>query len=208
MANRMAQQPRRRNPRRRAATASRLRRLVNRVSLGARITPSTDPPVYTAGPWWPLTLVDSVAGDTDFTPEYIHKGILDMLSLTGAKIGEKALVFKFRVLSVRAWGMAKQPIQLAVTETHGTKSNWVKEINDFGTPVNYSRVGWRFGDVFIQRVFTSTETQTLFQVAQAGTTDKILVYIQVLIRVPNAPDPAAVMAHIPVGQFSNMEILG
>lgn len=209
----MASQPpsrgRRRNPRRRAVTPGRLRRIVNRVSLGSRITPSADPPEYTAGPWWPLTIVDSVSGDTDYTPKKIHEGILALLSLTGAKLGNKEpLTFKFRVLSVRAWGVAKQPIQLAVTETHGDTSNWVKEINDFGTPFTYSRLGWRFGDVFMHRVFTSTETISLFQVAEAGTTDKILVYIQVLIRVPNAPDPALTYAKIPVDQFGNMEIIG
>lgn len=202
--------PRRRNRnlRKRSATTGRLRRMVNRVSLGSRIVPTTDPPEYTAGPWWPLTIVDTVAGDKDFTPTYLHSGILAALNLTGAKDAKgNPLTFKFRLLSVRAWGMAKQPIQLAVTETHGTSSNWVKEINDFGSPINYSRVGWRFGDVFTHRVFSSTETQSLFQVAESGSTDKILVYIQVLMRVPNAPDPAVTLSSIPVSEFGDMHVV-
>lgn len=181
----------RRRGNRRTNRTGRLKRVVNRTTLGMRIIPSLDPPEYAAGPWWPLTLVDIAKGDVDYTPKKIHQGILTMLDLTGYTKGATTeLNFKFRVLSVRAWGLAKQPIQLAVTETHSNTSNWVKEINDFGTPLGYSRVGWRFGDIFVHRVFDYTEAQSLFQVAESGSTDKILVYIQVLIRVPNAPDPS------------------
>lgn len=187
MANRRSA---RRRGTRRATALGRVKRVVNRTTLGMRITPSNDPPEYSAGPWWPLTIVDIATGDTDYTPEKIHKGILALTGLTGYKNGSENLTFKFRVLSVRAWGIDKQPIQLAVTETHGSTSNWVKEMNDFGTLLNYSKLGWKFGDVFIHRVFSSEEKHSLFQVAEKGTVDKILVYIQVLIRVPNAPDPA------------------
>lgn len=185
-------QTNRRRGNRRTNRTGRLKRMVNRTTLGMRIVPQLDPPEYSAGPWWPLTVVDVTAGDVDYSPSKIHAGILALLNLTGYKKDTTNLEFKFRVLSVRAWGLAKQPIQLAVTETHSTTSSWVKEINDFGTPLGYSRVGWRFGDIFVHRVFSSNETQSLFQVAESGKTDKILVYIQVLIRVPNAPDPSLV----------------
>lgn len=186
----------RRNNRRRgnlrANRTGRLKRMVNKTVLGTRIIPSADPPEYTAGPWWPLTIVDSVSADTTYTGVKLHQGILATLNLTDYKKASTALTFKFRVVSVRAWGLDKQPIQLAVTETHGTTANWVKEMNDFGTPLTYSRLGWRFGDAFIHRVFTSEDKQEVFQVAQSGSTNKILVYIQVMIRVPNAPEPALV----------------
>lgn len=203
----------RRNRRRRQASTSRvgrstrIRRIVNRTSLGTRILPSVDPPEYTAGPWWPLTIVDSVKGDTQYTGKKIHEGILALLGLTGAKQADSTpLNFKFRLLSVRAWGLAKQPIQLSVTETHSTSTNWVKEINDFGTPLAYSRVGWRFGDVFVHQVHSYQDTSTLFFTGESGTEDKILLYIQVLIRVPNAPEPALVMSHIRGNSIAHMDV--
>lgn len=182
----------RRKRTRRSQPSSSIRRAVNRISLGMRITPNPDPPAYTADPWWPLTIVDSVSVDTLYTPAKIHGGIISSLSFVTDTT--KGVTFKFRVLTVRAWGLDKQPIQMSVTD--GT--SWVREMNDFGAATIYSRLGWRFGDIFINRVFESKGTDTLFSVSQADKAGKILVYIQVMIKVPNAPDPALVMLRDPL----------
>lgn len=187
--------PRRTRRSRSSRQPRRVRRLVTKMSLGSRITPPVDPPQFTSCPWWPLTVMETVTTDTVWTPETVHKAILATLGLTGATIPKDkattALEFKFRITTVRVWGLAKQPIQLAVCDASDeASSHWTHEFNDFASGIQFSRLGWRFGDVFSHRVFTATQQTVLFAVGQANGTDTMLVYIQVLIRLPNGPDPA------------------
>lgn len=173
----------------------RVRRLISRMNLGSRITPSVDPPQFTASPWWPLTVMMTVLKDTSWSPKTVHEAILASLGLTGAKYiyegKETALEFKFRITTVRVWGLDKQPIQLAVCDaSDATSTHWTHEFNDFASGVQFSRLGWRFGDVFVHRVLAANQEFPLFAVGQKHDNETVLVYVQVLIRMPNAPDPA------------------
>lgn len=167
-----------------------------------RITPSVDPPQYTANPWWPLTIMETVSADKSWTPVDVHASILDTLALKGATVpgqgteNKVPLEFKFRVLTVRMWGIDKQPIQLAVCDASDMdSSSWTHEFNDFASGIQFSRVGWKFGDVFSHRVMTTAQSKmVLFALGQGPKPGKVLVYIQVLIRLPNAPDPVLLNA--------------
>lgn len=187
--------PRRTRRSRTTRQPRRVRRLVSRMNLGSRITPTVDPPQFTACPWWPLTVMETVIKDTVWTPKTVHASILATLGLTGAKYIDKGnevdLEFKFRISTVRMWGLDKQPIQLAVCDASDESStHWTHEFNDFASGIQFSRLGWRFGDVFVHRVLTAKQDFTLFALGQQSSNRTVLVYIQVLLRIPNAPDPA------------------
>lgn len=172
-----------------------MRRLIHSINLGRSIVPPADPPTYAGGPWWPLTVSTVVTGtDKYFKPKDIHSALLACLKLTGFTKGDIGLEFRFRLLSVRVWGTKPNiPIQLSPCDFTGPGSIWVKEINDYGSPYRYSRVGWEFGDAFTHRVFSlrPEDDQTIFTIS-ASTKTKFLVYMQILIRVPSAAVPSKV----------------
>lgn len=187
---------RRRAPRSRRGTvptnASRIRRVINRSTHGMRITPSVDPPDYAAGPWWPITVIMKASSDSSATAASIYDQILKQLAWDGYANAAKATVpLLIRVLSVRAWGLGKQPIQLGVYDHLGGKHQ-LAEISDYGTPLNYSRVGWKFGNIGVNDAMKSTEKDIIFAVSGATADNAILCYVQCLIRTEQAPKPTLV----------------
>ena len=148
-----------------------------------------------------MTVIFSLSKATEISALSIYNNIIAQLGLLqylgpipdtwpAAKPKDIAPIpLTFRLLSVRVWGLGRQPIQLAIFETQNT-DHLIKELNDYGDPIRFSRVGWKFGDVAVYDGL-SKETYGLFQVSGTlNDANKALVYCQVLLRVQNAPAPA------------------
>lgn len=166
----------------------RFRRAISRTTTGVRFVPPVDPPEYVSAPWWPFTLILIATGDEAVTAKIMYDQVLQQLDLKKFVSGTATVPLEMRLDSVRAWGLAKQPIQLSVYDRLG-KHHRLAELSDYGTPINYSRVGWRFGSLAHSDALGSTETETLYEVSGGSTANKILIYNHILIRIPNAPKP-------------------
>lgn len=180
---------RRRNlPRRRAANV-RLGRLITRASHGIRFNPPVDPPEYVSNPWWPITTVFNVDSNSQIQAIHVYSAVITQLGFGDyVNTESKNIPLEMRLVSVRIWGLHKQPIQLAIYD-HVGKKNRFTEISDFGSSVQYSRAGWRYGRIATYDALTAEEEDVLFDVTGASTSQKILVYVQLLIRTANAPAP-------------------
>lgn len=183
-------------PRRGASNVRRLGRALTRATHGVRLVPSLDPPEFTSCPWWPLTVTFSVTADSYVVPKTVFQAIRSQLQWTALKVP-----FNIRLVSVRCWGLAKQPIQLAIYDHLGTKQ-MMAEMADYGDPVKYSRLGWKFGRVGLTDALAETDTDVLFAISGATDTQKVLVYLQLLWRVPNSAKPVA----LPTEQFEVLQI--
>lgn len=151
---------------------------VHRVTQGAPLRPSADPPQLQGCPWWPLTVVVNSKDSTSFTPAVIWKGVLEQIPAFGTEKDTK-LVGSIRVQSVRCW--SKQPLSMKVFSPIGT-SNVLRSLLDWPTPMRFARLGFRFGDVEGQEVYSSASaTPTLFEVDTTAA-DTALVYISILMR--------------------------
>lgn len=175
----------------------RVQRAINRLETGVRFTPGPDPTEVTRSPWWPLTLVDTQTLDPKTQTSYkfstvakLVKNMLDLSKWTGAgTASEVPWPFLIRIETLRVWGLDKQTINVDAYD--GTNnSHKFRQLSDFGSGINFSRVGWRFGVTGNVNTFDGGESPdtTLFSVRGSG---KALVYIQVLISVKQ---PAALTA--------------
>lgn len=148
------------------------------IAYGMPTTPPRDPPFYTSDPWWQLTTYDVVRKMTRYTPRRLYQCIWRSFGYPN----QMRFAFTMRLLTVRIWGLQGQTITLSITDSQ----NVVRVLTDSGTETNYSRLGWHFGDIMSSRVHTASEINTLFTVSSERDLGKILVYIQVMIKVPNA----------------------
>lgn len=177
----------RRRPRRSAPIGRRLKRYVDRIESGVRFVPPVDPPEFSRAPWWPMTLVFNSIKDEDYTASNIIDGIITRLyEAKDAGTGQKAFVF--RMQSVRIWGLAKQAISLDIKELIGGSNN-LRQFSDLGSGIQFSRLGFRYG--------TSSRidpiaygTTVLFHVSGASSTNKILVYVQILFSSLSGKTPS------------------
>lgn len=172
-------------------------RTLTRATHGVRITPPVDPPSYTSNPWWPLTVVFHTFGDTEITPDSIYAGILKQMGIhLYVDVKKNTVPLEFRLCSVRCWGIERQPIQLAIYDSLGGKHRFA-ELTDYGSAVQYSRLGWKYGRVATLDALRSTDKEVSFEISAASKT-KVMVYIQVLIRTANAPKPVGLTTFTPV----------
>lgn len=163
---------------------SRVRRIVSRMETGRKITPPTDPPEFNPAPFWPYTLVVKHDKGETVKTDAIHASLLTSL---GSDFS--AAKFSFKVLSVRTWGLNKQPIKLTVYEQING-SHQICNMSDYGGAVSFSRVGYRFGLSSKIDVHTKEDATPVFAVSGTlSTTDMALTYIQLLIRVLSPPAP-------------------
>lgn len=156
-------------------------RTVQRVEMGIPITPSPDPPAWTAAPWWPFTIATPCIANTIYTIEVIHNFLLVSLGM-GAM--NPAPNFRIRMVEVRIWGLNKQPICLSIPRLTATNAR-LKQISDRGSPLRYSRIGWRYG-MDSQVSLAHDSKIEAFSVVGASQTDNILIYIQVLVQCMSA----------------------
>lgn len=187
-----------------------MRRLVNRSIHGMRVVPSVDPPEYTAGPWWHITTVVGASKDTTVRAKDIYARTLDALDWSvfhdDTKPTPRKIPLAMRLQTVRCWGMGKLPIELTVYDRLGGEHR-IAEICDYGSAVNYSRVGWHFGDIARQDALYPGDDAVLFEVSGASENNKVLIYINLLIRTQNAPKPTKVLAALTEGLEASPENL-
>lgn len=166
----------------------RMGRFITNATHGVKIIPPVDPPEYVSNPWWPLTTVFMVDQDSQIQAKQLYDSVIAQLGFGDFKSGGSTIPLELRLVSVRLWGLDKQPIQLAIYD-HLGKRNRFTEISDFGSAVQYSRTGWRYGRVATLDALNRNEVDVLFDVTGASKTAKIMVYCQLLIRTENAPKP-------------------
>lgn len=166
----------------------RIRRLITRASHGFEIVPPRDPPAYVPAPWWPITVVLLTAQDVDCTAQNIYVSVLKQLGWDTYLDTKKTLPIEMRLTSLRIWGQGRLPVQLAVYDHLGGKHR-IAEISDYGSPIHFSSVGWKFGNIATFDALEPGDTDVLFEVSGASESNKIMVYVQLLIRTKNALKP-------------------
>jgi len=166
----------------------RTRQIIRRIEnsdIGCEFKPSLDPPAWASAPWWPLTVVLTHSADSNITAQAIHAAVLVSLNLDAfantAKPPQK-VTFNMRLLTVRAWGLNKQPITLGIRT--GNSAGPIKLLNDRGSPIHYSRLAWRFGRAsFAMLDSESSSDRTVLYSIGGGTPDgKVLSYVQLLVQ--------------------------
>lgn len=190
MANGKSKRKRNSNPR----NTTRIRRAINRIEYGTRITPSVDPPNYATVPWWSLTLVTTLTTPSSFNYASLHEAILttvlcDKSLITDVK-AKQALnppqytkfSFEIRPVTIRVWGLAKQSITLLPYEIVGKGTHSLSPITDNGSGINFSRLGWRYGAA--AKIDPNTSEEVLIAAVDGDITEakRALVYIQVVFR--------------------------
>lgn len=192
---------RRRNQPRRRVANFRFGRAITRATHGIRINPSVDPPEYVSNPWWPITTTFSVDADSEIMASHLYLSVIAQLGFNEYLKGKDTIPIEMRLVSIRAWGLHKQPIQLAVFD-HVGKKNRFTEISDYGSSVQYSRVGWRYGRIASYDALVKDDPDVLFDITGASKAKTILIYVQLLIRTANAPKPA-LFTTLPIDELTN-----
>lgn len=198
MVNRRSKRSRR--PRARTA---RVRRVITRTDTGFKFTPRADPPEFVVAPWWPLTLKMSISDlkeETSLSPKDISEAIENQTGLKG-------VTFDMRILSIRVWGLAQHSLSMIVYDTLGDHSRW-NNVSDSGSPINFSRVGWKFGAVASLQSH-SASTQTVLAKIK-GSDGAAIAYVQLLLNCNSAksaydlfsgcesdPSPCGVKSRLP-----------
>lgn len=183
---------RRRGNRRFRRRPTRTRNLVRRISdigIGAELKPSFDQPSWVSAPWWPLTLVsETTSTSVNYTGESLHALALVSLALGEFKNGDKSVGFNIRILTVRAWGLDRQPITLTIYCNGETGCRKLRQLNDRGSPIHYSCLGWRYGKASFSTLNTecANDTTVIFQLTQTEQ-KRISVYVQVLLQRKDVP---------------------
>lgn len=189
----MARQRRnsRRNRRLGRVRTTNIVRRVSNVDIGVEFRPTFDQPSWASAPWWPITLVaESKAAETNYTGSVIHALLLKSLNLSDFKGPEaKPPGFNMRFLTVRIWGMDRQPLTLDIYDNSTSGCRKLKQLNDRGSPVHYSCLGWRFGKSSFAMLNTECmkDDQPVFSIGQPTATTKIAVYLQCLIQRQSVP---------------------
>lgn len=171
-------------PQRRRRRAPRhFTRSVKRIEFGTTMTPPPDPAQWISAPWWPITITAHITKDTTFTGEVIHALLVNAINTDGYiktdTSGTHKVTFRIRVINVRIWGLSRQPITLIINRVNAIGSE-VKQLNDFGTPINYSRLGWQYG-LDSQVSLSHDDTDPVFSVkGTVNANNQVLVYIHLL----------------------------
>lgn len=176
--------------------SQRVMRRVDSALRGTKVEPAQDPPDFVASPWWPVTIPILHSGETLYTYGDVHKALLDYLTMSKYQDGQKnTLPVQIRVLEIRAWTTsAKQAIQLEIFDMIDPNSGTGKaftvlaEINDYGSPIHYGKVGWRFGGMAHMQAGFKDDKALIFRLA-ASTTVNYIGYINVLWRVTSTGVP-------------------
>lgn len=164
----------------------RFRRMVSRLETGIKITPPVDPPEFNRAPWHAMTVVFKSVKDEVYKPSDIITYIAT--NITGDKtlastVGKNIII---KLQTVRIWGLAKQAINLNVTEVIGNGPHNMRQFTDLGSGINYSRLGYKYGTISRIDPLDINYTEDLFDVGGATETAPILVYIQVLYSTKSA----------------------
>lgn len=171
----------------RTRAAPKIKRVVQRLEHGTRFVPSSDPPNWTQAPWWPLTLVSHESSPTLYSGAILHEGICISLGIPKLPDQARAIKFNIRLITVRAWGLAKQAFTLDVYDEFGDNRK-LAQLADMGSPIHYSRLGWRFGLTAVANTIDPDSKTVLFNVdGDITSTSKVMVYIQLLVQVSGVP---------------------
>lgn len=176
-----------RNPRR---NVKHLVRSIHRVELGVQLTPPIDPPSWASAPWWPLTVTATASKAGSYTTNTIYLLTLKCLTLDGYKSTSNTLLpLRFRYSEVRIWGLARQPITLCVPRLNSIGTR-VKQLNDRGSAINFSRLGWRYG-LDSELAVDCTDTDEVFSIdGDISDNNKVLIYIRLLFQIATIPGAA------------------
>lgn len=164
----------------------RIRRVVDRLETGIKFTPGPDPPEFARAPWWSATLVWNFTQPGTIKFSHVQSTLLTLMGATGFVTGVKdgkdvvsTTPFVVRPVTVRAWGLEKQPMNMEVFEILGGGTHRVAQLADMGSGINFSRMGWRFG--VAARVDPNiNEAVAIVSLTPNG---KAMVYLQVLFAV-------------------------
>lgn len=167
-------------------TAS-ITRAIGKLERGVALRPSVDPPSYNPAPWWPMTVVTTIKADTTVNGTQLHTSIL-------ASLGQSNVNYAFKLVSIRVWGLNRQPLKLTPYEHFGG-STPLRAITDYGDPVHYSRLGYRWGVSSKIDVHTASDTNILYAVhGKLDATNMALCYASLLIRIKDPVAPTALEA--------------
>lgn len=193
--NRRTKRAQRSNRRRGLASA------VARIEKGHVLRPSADPPAYINCPFWPLTIQSQIDSNTTVTALDLHKAII--ANLPSSFINAK---FSFRLLSVRAWGLQKQPISLTPYEELGG-AHQTTSIADYGSAMNYSRVGFRYGISSAVDIHTDSDTISFFSITgDLSDTKRALMLVNLLVRPSGPPAPKETPFDVVVDALRNTRL--
>lgn len=195
---------RRRNRRNSGAAPRRIRKLIGKMELGTKFTPSVDPPEVTTAPWNAVTLVWKANKSFSISYKDCYKKLLSILGLKtwtkpDDKVNEDPVTF--RIETVRVWGLDKQAINVSVFELIGGGPDRIKQLADYGSGINFSRIGWRWGaNARIDPGSADASTS----IVECATTGNVLLYLQVLWCVHTA---TAVTLKSVDTDFEHLEIM-
>lgn len=188
--------PRRAATRRTQRSRARLTtRALNRRESGFTFSPKADPPTWTAAPWWPFTLFLSASSNLTYKATSLDKDVSTALGWDKYVVSSKTVPMAYRIQSVRAYGLASQPIQLDAYELVGG-THIARSINDMGGKFTYSAVGYRWGAQSKFDILTTNNSDTLFYVGGGTTSAKVIVYLQLLVRAVDPPSPIVSMTRV------------
>jgi len=186
--------------RRRPVRTNNIIRRVNNIDFGVEFHPPYDQPSWASAPWWALTIVsNATAKSTTFTGKALHALIIASLNLSAfVNTAKVTPSFNIRVQTVRIWGLERQPITLEIYDNSTAGCRKLKQLNDRGSPIHYSCLGWRFGKASYAMLNTdcASDDTTIFSVGQSADNHPISVYVQLLIQLQGIP---AVSHSHPVG---------
>lgn len=178
--------------RQRLNSAKTIMRRMDNLDHGVQFTPSADPPAWASAPWWPLTLVTRVTKTTAFTGKVIHSLLLLNTGLASYQNPSTKVTpqFNLRVQTVRAWHLLRLPLTLDIYTGLGATCRKLKQLNDIGSPLNYSKLAWRFGKSSFAKLDMecSSSEDTIFSISGTlSATDMAVVYIQLLVQLSGVP---------------------
>lgn len=172
----------------------RLRRAIDRIDYGVKFVPGPDPPEFSTAPWWPITLVFRIDAVKTFHFSDLQKALYTAFGVTqfiGEASAEITSPFEIRPQTIRVWGLAKQGINMDITEIIGAGTHRVKQLADMGSGINFSRLGWRYG---LAANIDPNVAEDKIPIAAIIPNGKALVYIQVLFALKNGWDLTAMQA--------------
>lgn len=182
-----------RNPRR---NVKHLVRSIHRVELGVEITPPPDPPSWTSAPWWPLTITGTAVKTAAYTPVAIHAWILKELQLSEYQKSGAAIPMRLRFVDVKIWGLVRQPITLNIPRLTNIGTR-IKQLNDRGTTLNFSRLGWRYG-LDSELAVDCTDTDEVFSIdGQIDSNHPVLIYLRVLYQLSSIKGASGRLVSLP-----------
>lgn len=172
-----------RTQRRNAVTSTHLTRTVHRTEMGKQLYPSPDPPPWTQSPWWSQTLSFYAEQSAVYTARSIYLLLLEALG-----IKEQYITIRIRVQSVRIWGLSRQAISLGIYRVNAIGSI-IKLMNDRGSQVNYSRLGWHYGLDSRLSIAHDKKTPVFSVSGEISKTSRLLIYVELLFQNSTQLEP-------------------